>query len=48
LLDLRSDEGREAMSRLLDTADVFITNFRLDAWSASTSTTPPSGPSTPA
>jgi crotonobetainyl-CoA:carnitine CoA-transferase CaiB-like acyl-CoA transferase len=31
VLDLRSDEGRAAMSRLLDTADVFITNFRLDA-----------------
>jgi crotonobetainyl-CoA:carnitine CoA-transferase CaiB-like acyl-CoA transferase len=31
VLDLRSDEGREAMERLLDTADVFITNFRLDA-----------------
>jgi crotonobetainyl-CoA:carnitine CoA-transferase CaiB-like acyl-CoA transferase len=29
--DLRSDEGREAMSRLLATADVFITNLRLDA-----------------
>src|SRR4030081_811223 len=31
VLDLRSDEGREAMSRLLDTADVFITTLRIDA-----------------
>src|SRR5436190_3555031 len=31
VLDLRTDEGRDAMARLLDTADVFITNFRLDA-----------------
>jgi crotonobetainyl-CoA:carnitine CoA-transferase CaiB-like acyl-CoA transferase len=29
--DLRSEEGREAMSRLLATADVFITNLRPDA-----------------
>ena len=31
VLDLRSDEGREQMARLLATADVFLTNLRLDA-----------------
>jgi len=31
VFDLRSDEGREQMARLLDTADVFITNLRMDA-----------------
>ena len=30
-LDLRSAEGREAMARLLATADVFLTNLRPDA-----------------
>ncbi len=30
-LDLRSEEGREAMDRLLATADVFLTNIRRDA-----------------
>src|SRR5436190_3259104 len=28
LIDLRTDEGRVAMARLLDSADVFITNLR--------------------
>jgi crotonobetainyl-CoA:carnitine CoA-transferase CaiB-like acyl-CoA transferase len=27
-LDLRTDQGREALGRLLETADVFLTNFR--------------------
>jgi crotonobetainyl-CoA:carnitine CoA-transferase CaiB-like acyl-CoA transferase len=27
-LDLRSEQGREALGRLLETADVFLTNFR--------------------
>lgn len=31
VLDLGSDEGREAMARLLATADVFVTNLRPDA-----------------
>jgi crotonobetainyl-CoA:carnitine CoA-transferase CaiB-like acyl-CoA transferase len=31
VLDLRAPEGREAMGRLVDTADVFLTNLRPDA-----------------
>jgi crotonobetainyl-CoA:carnitine CoA-transferase CaiB-like acyl-CoA transferase len=31
VLDLRSSEGRQAMERLLDSADVFVTNLRPDA-----------------
>ncbi len=34
-LDLRNDRGREAFLRLIDTADVLITNFQpgtMDAW----------------
>jgi crotonobetainyl-CoA:carnitine CoA-transferase CaiB-like acyl-CoA transferase len=31
VLDLRSDEGRDAMARLVATADVFLTNLRPDA-----------------
>lgn len=31
VLDLGSDDGREAMERLLGTADVFVTNLRPDA-----------------
>lgn len=31
VLGLRSDEGREAMLRLIDTADVFLTNLRPEA-----------------
>ena len=30
-IDLRTDEGRETMDRLLATADVFVTNLRVDA-----------------
>jgi crotonobetainyl-CoA:carnitine CoA-transferase CaiB-like acyl-CoA transferase len=31
VLDLRTDEGREAMARLVATADVFLTNLRIEA-----------------
>src|SRR6187397_2473144 len=31
VLDLRTDEGQEAMQRLLATADVFLTNLRPEA-----------------
>jgi crotonobetainyl-CoA:carnitine CoA-transferase CaiB-like acyl-CoA transferase len=31
VLDLRTEEGREAMARLVATADVFLTNLRMEA-----------------
>ena len=44
VLDLRSDEGIAAMWKLLETADVFLTNLRPTRSSASASTRRPCAP----